>query len=129
MREVLQRLKSKGVKLNVKKCRFCLPEVRYLGRLISENGYRPDPEDIKALEKFREPPRNVGEVRSLVGFLGYFRNYVRDFVKKMKPVYGLIKTEKSGENLKVKSKTKKQGSGYNKKGSASVECRFATHSR
>ena len=89
-----------------------------MGRLVSEEGYRPDPEDTKALENFRVPPKNVGEVRSLVGFLGYYRNYVRDFAKKMKPVYDLIKTEKESvkskqnPSLKLKSKIK---SGYDKK--------------
>ena len=118
LRKVLQRLKSKGIKLRVDKCEFCKPEVRYLGRLVSEEGYRPDPEDTKALEKFRTPPKNVGEVRSLVGFLGYYRKYVRDFAKKMKPVYDLIKTEKESvkskqnPSLQLKSKIK---SGYDKK--------------
>ena len=123
LREVLQRLKSKGIKLSVGKCEFCKTEVRYLGRLVSQEGYRPDPEDTKALEKFRTPPKNVGEVRTLVGFLGYYRNYVRDFAKKMKPVYDLIKIEKD-ENLVKKSNPKtrndpkmppKAKSGYDKK--------------
>ena len=94
LQTVLRRLKSKGVKLRVDKCEFCKTEVRYLGRLISGKGYRPDPKDIKALEKFREAPKTVGEVRSLVGFLGYYRNYVKDFAKKLKPVYDLLKVDK-----------------------------------
>ena len=49
------------------KCEFCKPEVRYLGRLVSAEGYRPDPKDTAALIKFREAPKTVGEVRSLVG--------------------------------------------------------------
>ena len=105
LKMVLRRLKSKGVKLRVDKCEFCRTEVRYLGRLVSEHGYRPDPADNEALEKFRVPPRNVGEVRGLVGFLSYYRNYVKDFAKKLKPVYDLIKTDKldSGNKKGVKS--------------------------
>ena len=84
-------------------------EVRYLGRLVSGEGYRADPEDTKALNKFRVAPKNVGDVRSLVGFLGYYRGYVRDFAKKLKPVYDLLKTDEKpnvGNNRK---------GGYNKK--------------
>ena len=111
LRQVLRRLKSKGVKLRVDKCDFCQPEVRYLGRLISANGYRADPEDVKALEKFRVAPQTVGDVRSLLGFLGYYRSYVPGFAKKLKPVYDLLKdvnTEKVVKNGKKKK-------GYDKK--------------
>ena len=69
------------------------PEVRYLGRLVSADGYRADPKDTKALEKFRTAPKTLGDVRSLLGFLGYYRTYVRDFAKKLKPVYDLLKTD------------------------------------
>ena len=120
LKQVFKRLKSKGIKLRVDKCHFVKQEVRYLGRLVSEDGYRPDPEDIKALEKFRVPPSNVGEVRSMVGFLGYYRGHVQNFAKKMKPVYDLIKLEKPPESLGTgKAKAGKKGksgkSGYDKK--------------
>ena len=102
LRQVFQRLRSKGVKLRVDKCFFVQKEVRYLGRLVSEKGYRPDPEDIRALEKFREPPSNVGEVRSMLGFLSYYRGHVSNFAKKLKPVYDLVKwKEPAGSHTKV----------------------------
>ena len=109
LRSVLKRLKSKGVKLRVDKCEFCKPEVRYLGRLVSADGYRADPEDVQALEKFREAPKNVGEVRSLVGFLGYYRSYVKDFAKCLKPVYDLLKTDLEHVS-KVASRSSSNGS-------------------
>ena len=49
---VLKQLKLNGVKLRADKCNFLKKEVRYLGRLISKDGYRPDPKDTIALEKF-----------------------------------------------------------------------------
>ena len=99
---VLKRLKSRGIKLRPDKCQFCKPEIRYLGRLISSTGYRPDPEDTSSLEKFRTPPKTVGEVRTLLGFLGYYRNYVKDFSRKLKPVYDLLKTDSLGRTLPKK---------------------------
>ena len=117
LRTVLRRLKSKGVKLRVDKCEFAKTEVRYLGRLVSAEGYRADPEDTKALEKFRDPPKTVGDVRSLLGFLGYYRPYVRDFAKKLKPVYDLLKLNKQdGAGDKVVQTGKKQeGKRYDKR--------------
>ena len=99
VRKVLRCLRRKGVKLNPGKCVFFKREVRYLGRLISEEGYRPDPEDTKALDKCKIPPTNIGQLRALIGFLGYYRTYIKDFSTKLKPIYDLlqVKADKGGK--------------------------------
>ena len=90
LRAVLQRLRERGVKLNPDKCVFFKNEIRYLGRLVSGNGYRPDPEDVKALDRCKVPPKNVGELRSIIGFWGYYRCYLKDFSRRLKEVYDLL---------------------------------------
>ena len=99
LRKVLKCLREKGVKLNLKKCHFFKKEIRYLGRLISAEGYSPDPQDVQALDKCKVPPKDVGKLRALLGFLGYYRTYIKDFSRKMKPVYDLLqkKDEKKPE--------------------------------
>ena len=94
---VVKVLINKGIKLNPKKCVFAKNEVRYLGRLISEQGYRADPENTVALNACKTPPKTVGNVRTLLGFLGYYRNFVKDFSRRMKPVYDLLKSEGNGK--------------------------------
>ena len=116
LRKVLRRLKSRGIKLRAEKCEFLKKEVRYLGRLISGEGYRMDPEDSKALEKFREPPKNVGELRSLLGFLGYYRCYIQNFARIVKPLYELLKDD-GGKEQKVKKGAKRVGQKYDARGS------------
>ena len=56
VRKALQCLRKKGVKLNPGKCNLFKKEIRYLCRLVSEKGYRPDPEDLKAIDKCKVPP-------------------------------------------------------------------------
>ena len=106
---MLERVRAKGIKLRADKCVFVKEEVRYLGRLISKDGYRADPEDTKALNKFRTAPKNVGELRSLLGFLGYFRCYVQDFAKKAKPLYNLLKGPESESQMEGVKKTMSRG--------------------
>ena len=109
VRQVLRRLRDKGVKLNLMKCDFFKHEIRYLGRLISKEGYKPDPKDVTALDACKIPPTNVGKVRSLLGFLGYYRTYIEDFSRKMKPVYDLLQSdesEKKGEKKQMDKKKK-----------------------
>ena len=119
LEKVLKQLKLNGVKLRADKCSFFKKEVRYLGRLISKDGYRPDPKDTNALEKFRHAPKNMGELRSLLGFLGYYRCFVKDFAQKMKPLYDLLKTndsQRESEGKKITSKRlSKKGQCYDPK--------------
>ena len=76
----------------------------YLGRIVSENGYRVDPESTKALLKLRGyVPKTVGEVRHLAGLLGYYRMYIEKFSRISKPIYDLFKVEQPG-SLKGKKK-------------------------
>ena len=62
LQQVLHRLKLCGVKPSPDKYVFLKQEVRYLGRLISKEGYRPDQKDTVALEKFRCPSKTMGEL-------------------------------------------------------------------
>ncbi len=112
LKKVLCRFLARGIKVRGEKCSFAKQEVRYLGRLISANGYRPDPADTAALEKFRTPPTNIGELRSLLGFLGYYRTYVKGFAAWVKPMYDLLKGKCNGSKAKGE---KKGGQSYNSK--------------
>ena len=103
--KVLMRFIEKGVKLRAFKCHFGKQEVRYLGRLVSCEGYRADPADTVVLEKFRTPPKTIGELRSLLGFFGYFRGYVKDFSQKVKPLYDLLKGKSVQKGSKKKTKS------------------------
>ena len=78
-----------------------------MGRLISKDRYRADPQDSIALKKFCTPPKTVGELRSLLGFLGYYHCYVKNFSKILKPLYDLLKKDITQPKLK-KAKTSKK---------------------
>ena len=47
-----------------------LVSMRYLGRMISAEGYKPDLAETKALDKFRIPPQTNGDLRSLRRIFG-----------------------------------------------------------
>ena len=48
LRKILKRLQAHGVKLKPRKCKLLRKEVNFLGRIVSEGGYKLDPESIKA---------------------------------------------------------------------------------
>ena len=110
VRKVLRRLKENGIKLKAEKCDMFKREVVYLGRIVSEDGHRVDPESTKALLKLRGyVPKTVGEVRHLTGLLGYYRRYIENFSRIAKPIYDLLKVEQPGSLKGKKQDTRSKG--------------------
>ena len=96
---VLRRLRSHGIKLKAKKCKLFKKEVNYLGRIVSADGYRVDPSNIKAVLALKEAkPNTVGDVRKLLGLLGYYRKYNQDFSRIAQPLFKLLKTPEVNGN-------------------------------
>jgi hypothetical protein len=87
IQEVLQRLKSHGVKLKPKQCNLFKNEVSFLGRIVSANGYQMYPKATAAVEKLKGViPKTVGEVRKIMGLLGVYRRSIENFSKIAKPL-------------------------------------------
>jgi len=86
---VLERIKQFGLKLNPKKCKFFQRQIKYLGHIISSEGIAVDSEKTKTLLTW-PVPSNVDQLRSFLGFVGYFRKYVKDYAKIAKPLNDLL---------------------------------------
>ena len=50
----------------------------FIGHILSVEGIRVDPTKIEAVVSWK-PPRNVTEVRSFLGLVGYYRWFVKEF--------------------------------------------------
>ena len=103
LRTVIKRLRDHGVKLKPRKCNLFRREVQCLGRVVSEYGYKMDPTKIQAVLSLKnKEPKTIGEVRHLLGLLGYYRRYIRDFSRVAKPLFDLL--QRSNEPNSNKSK-------------------------
>ncbi|KAL0185703.1 hypothetical protein M9458_019063, partial [Cirrhinus mrigala] len=101
MKKILKRLQTHGVKLKPRKCEVFRNEVRYLGRIVSAEGSRMDPEDTVAVTALKEKrPSTVGELRKILGLLSYYRQYIKDFSRIAMPLYDLLKSNEKTENTK-----------------------------
>ncbi|KAI2644541.1 Retrovirus-related Pol polyprotein from transposon opus [Labeo rohita] len=85
---VLGRLREYGLKLSLDKCKFSQTEVRYLGHIVSREGVKTDPEKIRALRTWPRP-QNLKELKSFLGFSGYYRRFIKDYSKIVKPLTNL----------------------------------------
>ena len=84
----LERLRQFKLKLDPKKCVFGTNEVRHLGHIISDKGIRPDPDKISALTTW-PIPRTVKDVKSFIGFAGFYRKFLPKFSQLAKPLNDL----------------------------------------
>jgi len=112
VRTVLRRLREHGIKLKARKCKMFKREVNYLGRIVSADGYRVDPSNVKAVLALKETnPKTVGDVRKLLGLLGYYRKYIQDFSRIAHPLFELLKKPVVNKCLTQTGRQSRKGDG------------------
>ena len=79
---MLRRICNNGIKLKPKKCDLFANEARYLGRIVSKDGYCMDPSNADTVRSLKgNPPKTIGSLRKIIGFLSYYWRYIKDFAK------------------------------------------------
>lgn len=96
---VFTKLEEFGLKLKTSKCSLFRDKVKYLGHVISANGIETDPEKIEAVKTW-PVPKGTDELRTFLGFTGYYRKFVPDYAKKVKPLTNLLKAMTPGKGRK-----------------------------
>ena len=88
--EALKRLRSYGLELNLKKCKFAQTELEYLGHHASAKGIRPSDRHIEAIKNY-PPPKNFKQLEACNGLFSFFRRFVPNFSKIAYPLLQLLK--------------------------------------
>ena len=86
---VLETLRKERFNAKLSKCEFWLREVSFLGHIVSEEGIQVDPKKVEVIIEWK-PLRNVTEVRSFLGLVGYYRRFVKGFSMTVAPMTRLI---------------------------------------
>lgn len=90
LKEVFYRLRQASLKINWGKSEFCAKEIKYLGFIVDEYGVRTNPEKVRPILEY-PAPRNVKEVRRVIGMLSWYRKFVPNFSDKIAPLTALLK--------------------------------------
>lgn len=91
LEQTISALSSSGFTINIKKCKFFVNEVEYLGRHISQDGVRPSQSKVDALAN-SPIPTNIKQVRQFMGLASYFRKFVPDFASRTACISKLTKS-------------------------------------
>ncbi|KAK3108916.1 hypothetical protein FSP39_018571 [Pinctada imbricata] len=87
--KIFQRLREVNLKLSPKKCEFFKDKVKYVGNIVSEKGIEPDPGKIDKAKNW-PTPTNPDEVRKFLGFVGYYRRFIKGFSDIARPLNDLL---------------------------------------
>ena len=74
----------------LKKCGFWLEEVMLFGHVVTKEGIKVDLQKVKAIRKWSRPT-NITKIRSFLVLAGYYRKFVKDFLKITSPLTNLLK--------------------------------------
>lgn len=91
-RKVLLALEGAGLQCDVRKSEFFVKKTKFLGLIVSENGLEMDPEKIRVIKEW-ERPRNLTEVQSFVGFCNFYRRFIKNFSRVLRPLIEMSKKE------------------------------------
>lgn len=91
LEQVFNRLQLHSLKVKESKCSFGVPQVEYLGHVISARGVAVDPQKIECIKNWAKPKTLKG-LRGFLGLAGYYRKFVRNFGIIAKPLTNMLKS-------------------------------------
>ena len=92
VRTVLDRGRQHGVKFNLSKIQWKVPEVCYMGNIISKDGMTADPKKIQAIQEFPQPT-TITELQRFLGMVNYLGQFVKDLSTTSAPLRQLLRSD------------------------------------
>jgi hypothetical protein len=89
---ILQRLRDHQLYAKFSKCAFWLKEVMFLGHVILAEGIAVDPSKVQEVLDWKSL-RSVMQIRSFLILAGYYRRFILNFSKIVKPMTKLVEKD------------------------------------
>ena len=82
---VFEKLRTTNLSIKKSKCSFFSKEIQYLGHILSATGIQTLPSKTHAIQHMN-PPTTLKQVRAFLRLVGYYRKFIKGFVKIAKPL-------------------------------------------
>lgn len=96
LRIVFKILRDNELYVKNENCSFASNEVFFLGHKIKDSKLHIVQAKVKAIQKW-DPPSKVGELRSFLGFINYYRQFIKGYSVIASPLTNLLKNSKIWE--------------------------------
>ena len=85
LEKVVQKLNKHGLTLNAIKCQINVPELTYMGHILTSRGLQVSHEEVKAIVN-APPPKDRFEVRSFLGLAQFCAKFIPNFASITSPL-------------------------------------------
>jgi transposase InsO family protein/ribosomal protein L21E len=90
LEKFLQTIEETGLTLNLKKCNFAQNKIKFVGHIVGSGCIEPDPGKIATINDIK-PPTTKKDVRRIMGFFSYFRNFIPALAEKARVLTDLTR--------------------------------------
>ena len=87
----MRRLTDANLTLAPAKCQFLKREAEILGLIVGNNVIKTDPKNIEAVREYPVPFASPKKVKQFLGFVGFYRRFIKNIAKIAKPLSNLLK--------------------------------------
>jgi len=94
VQRVLEVLAEHKLFLRPEKCEFHRKCIEYLGLVISENKVEMDPVKVARVRDW-PTPENRTDMQAFIGFVNFYRRFIRDFSTIARPLFDLTCSDKA----------------------------------
>ena len=88
--KVLKILQDNDLFLKPEKCHFHKREVEYLGVIVGNGRVKMDPIKVQGMIEW-PIPRNVRELRAVLGFGNYYKDFIENYSAITRPLHNLTR--------------------------------------
>ena len=92
VQKILMKLYKDGLRAKLAKCQFEVPRVEFLGYVVGKEGVSTDPEKTQAVRDWN-PPKTVKQLQAFLGFINFYRKFIRGEAEKSLPLMELTKKD------------------------------------
>jgi len=89
--QVLAAFDAVNLKCRLPKCSFAQSSTSFLGYRVSADGISVDPKKVSAVVNW-PLPHDITSTRSFLGFVGFFRRFIKDFARIAAPLTSLTRS-------------------------------------
>lgn len=100
VRAIFQRLKQYSLTINLNKCVFAKPEVKFLGHIVNTNGVRPQPQKVEAITSF-EKPKIAKDLKRFLGMINFYRRFIPNAANTQLILQSLIDGNKKNDRRPI----------------------------